>query len=363
MNFAYQVRSIVFLAFAFIVTSIGVWVYSLNTPVVTASTGVIYELNPGTTKRAFLRQLQEERVLHHPLLYAWYIMPQRKQLKAGEYVFEKGSTLRDIWWQVTEGTGVYYRGFTIVPGWTFAQLRENLKLAPKLSHDSESLTDAEVMQKLGLQELQKEARFLPETYFYQKGESDLMILKRALTSMQRHVQTAWETRDKTLPYQNLNEALIAASLIEKEAYFDKERPIIAGVLINRLNKNMRLQFDPTIIYGLGNRYTGVITRHNLNEDTPYNTYIHKGLPPTPIAIPSVESLQAALHPARHEYLYFVAFANGQHQFSRTLAEHNLAVEKAILERNASLNESYLTKYLGHRFSLMRRPYLPYHHHG
>ncbi|MBV9575419.1 MAG: endolytic transglycosylase MltG, partial [Gammaproteobacteria bacterium] len=157
---------------------------------------------------------------------------------------------------------------------------------------------------------------------------DLVILKRAFDLMKNKLATAWEKRALDLPYQNAYEALIAASLIEKEAYLNTERPIIGGVLINRLRKNMLLQFDPTVIYGLGTRYNGKIHKQDLLENTAYNTYVHRGLPPTPIAMPGLASLQAATHPDTNDYIYFVAKGDGSHQFSKTLSEHNAAVKKA-----------------------------------
>ena len=185
------------------------------------------------------------------------------------------------------------------------------------------------MNRLGDAALAPEGQFFPETYYYTKGSSDLVILKRAFDLMQSNLKEAWETRSPNLPYKNVYEALIAASLIEKEAYFDAERPVIAGVLVNRIRKNMLIQFDPTVIYGLGLRYNGKIHKQDLLENTPYNTYVHKGLPPTPIAMPGRTSINAALHPDNTDYLYFVARSDKSHQFSKTLFEHQAAVIKLM----------------------------------
>lgn len=181
------------------------------------------------------------------------------------------------------------------------------------------------MSRISSSDVDPEGEFFPETYYYTKDVSDLVILKRAYDLMQSRLSEAWQMRAADLPYQNAYEALIAASLIEKEAYFASERPLIAGVLVNRLKKNMLIQFDPTVIYGLGLRYDGTIHKKDLLENTPYNTYVRKGLPPTPIAMPSMASIEAALHPDNTDYLYFVARKDKSHQFSKTLPEHHAAV--------------------------------------
>jgi UPF0755 protein len=201
-----------------------------------------------------------------------------------------------------------------------------LQITEGLHHLTSELTDEAIMQLLQTN-LSPEGNFLPETYFYTKGNADVMLLKQSFQLLQTKFAAAWEKRAINLPYKNTYEALIAASLIEKEAYLDSERPMIAGVLVNRLRHNMLLQFDPTIIYGLGDNYTGKIYKSDLTKDTPYNTYLHAGLPPTPIAMPSMGSIEAALHPIEHDYYYFVARGDGSHQFSKTLSEHNAAVVK------------------------------------
>jgi UPF0755 protein len=194
------------------------------------------------------------------------------------------------------------------------------------------------MLHLGAANLKPEGEFFPETYYFTKGNSDLILLKHAFKAMQSKLNDAWSKRASALPYKNAYEALIAASLIEKEAYLSKERPIIAGVLVNRLKKEMLLQFDPSVIYGLGERYTGKLSKANLLENTAYNTYLHKGLPPTPIAMPSLASISAALHPEQNDYYYFVAKGDGSHQFSKTLLEHNAAVKALIKWQSEHVSE-------------------------
>ena len=324
------------------------WFYCLNSSVVPQKEGVTYYLKPGTSKKIFITQLSLQGLIHYPDLFSLYIYPQHtSQLKTGEYLFPKGSTLISIWKQVTTGTGLIYHHFTIVPGWSFSQLRHELSQTEALRPITASLTDPQIMSYLGSANVAAEGEFFPETYYYTKDVPDLVILKRAHDLMQSRLKEAWENRVAGLPYKNEYEALIAASLIEKEAYLNSERPIIAGVLVNRLRKDMLLQFDPTVIYGMGSHYMGKIYKENLLEDTAYNTYMHKGLPPTPIAMPSLSSLNAALHPQVNDYYYFVAKGDGSHQFSRTLPEHNAAVKSVIKPPTQEMhfNESKVLGYL------------------
>ena len=304
--------------------------YVFFTPVISKNEAYIYYLRPGMSKKQFIEDLSQQSILKHPFLFSFYIYPQKDiHLKSGEYLFPKDSTLRTIWKQVTSGTGLFYHQFTIVPGETFSQLHRELLQAQALRHTTAKLSDKQIMQRLGYPELAPEGEFFPETYNYTRGISDLVILKRAFDLMKIKLEEAWQQRAANLPYKNAYESLIAASLIEKEAFLNAERPIIAGVLINRLRKNMLLQFDPTVIYGLGERYNGKIHKKDLLENTAYNTYIHKGLPPTPIAMPGLASLRAATQPEKNDYYYFVAKGDGSHQFSKTLSDHHAAVKKSV----------------------------------
>jgi len=221
---------------------------------------------------------------------------------------------------------VLQRNFTIVDGWTFAELRQALAKAEKLNHDSSALDDTAIMQKIGAADETPEGRFLPETYAYVKGDSDLDILKRAHLAMARMLATLWPARDQNLPLATPYDALILASIVEKETGRADERARIAGVFVRRLQDHMLLQTDPTVIYGMGASYNGSIHKVDLITDTPYNTYTRPGLPPTPIALPGKPALLAALHPAPGSELYFVARGDGGHVFSSTLEEHNRNVD-------------------------------------
>src|SRR5579883_139575 len=297
---------------------ISLWFYSLFTPVVTDEHGVVYYLRPGTSKAAALSELANQGLLPYPTLFSFYAgLDRHAYLKTGEYLFPKGSTPFSIWRQLTQGTGHYYHSLTIIPGWSFTQLRQALSQADGLRHLTAQQNDQYLMSMLGHANLAPEGEFFPETYLYTRGVTDLLVLKHAFDLMQKKLDQAWQQRAPDLPYKTPYEALIAASLIEKEAHLEIERPIIAGVLVNRLRKGMLLQCDPTVIYGMGTHYTGKIHKENLLKDTPYNTYIHTGLPPTPIAMPSMLSIEAALHPQQNDYYYFVAKGDGSHQFSKT----------------------------------------------
>lgn len=305
----------------------------------------IYDLKPSTSIPQVVADLANQNIIAHPKLFGWYALLHAKdKLKAGEYKFPIGATIPAMWYQITHGKGLFYRSFIIVPGWTFKQLKENLLKNNNLKHTLQELSDEQIISLLGMT-MPLEGQFLPETYFYTKGIKDIIILQRSYALMQKTLQQLWIERAPDLIYKNEYEALIAASLIEKEAFLNEERPRIAGVLLNRLRKNMLLQFDPTVIYGMGTRYQGKIYQTDLMEDTPYNTYIHKGLPPTPIALASAASLYAALHPLVHNEYYFVARGNGSHQFSENLAAHQKAVLVAIHTQTWYFNELKIKKHL------------------
>lgn len=288
---------------------------------------MVLEIKAGENINQFAETLVQEKVLTYSKPYILFMSLQNTPLKKGEYYFPKHSSFYSIWQQVSKGTGFYYRSFTIVPGWTIAQLKQALIKNNNFHHVAAMQSNEEWSKQLNLTSL-PEGLFFPETYFYTKGMSDWSILHIAHRLMLVKLNAMWEKRDPNLPFKTPYEALIAASLVEKEAFQEEERPIIAGVLINRLNKKMRLQFDPTIIYGLGDKFTGQIKAKDLKEKTPYNTYTNLGLPPTPIALPGVSSIEAVLHPKEHHYLYFV-LANGnekRHLFSATLVQHQKAVK-------------------------------------
>lgn len=330
----------------FVTAFVAAAIYFLRSPVVEQDSGYVFYLKPGTSKQRLLTELTEAGVLKHPIIFALYVYPQlTAQLKTGEYLFPKGANLLSIWRQVTAGKGLYYRSFTIIPGWTFQQMRTELNKAEGLRHFTADLDDKRIMLQIANQAVFPEGQFFPETYYYTRGNVDLVILQRAYDLMQKRLQEAWATRAADLPFKTAYDALIAASLVEKEAYLKQECPIIASVIINRLQKNMLLQIDPTVIYGMGSRYDGKIHKDDLRENTPYNTYVNKGLPPTPIAMPSMTAIEAVMHPATTEFYYFVARGDGSHQFSKTLTEHHDAVDAAIKRKMGAFNELKVKQYI------------------
>ncbi len=316
-------------AFGFIFTVMLLAIILLFTTVVKNPEGYVYYLRPGMSKFEVISELHKLGILRLDQEVALGIiaLPGKKTaLKTGEYHFKKGATLRSVWYQMKTGTGLYYRHLTIIPGWTFKQVRTALLKASVLRQLTASLDDKQLMDKLGHADLLPEGQFFPDTYNYTRGDTDVTVLKVAFDRMQKKLQQVWNNRSAGLPYKNAYEALIVASIIEREAYLDMERPVIAGVFMNRLASNMPLQVDATVIYGLGDRYTGKIYKENLLEDTPFNTYLHRGLPPTPISMPGFASLEAATHPERNPFYYYVTKGKGAHEFSATLNAHHAAVE-------------------------------------
>jgi UPF0755 protein len=216
---------------------------------------------------------------------------------------------------------------SVIEGWTFKQFRAAVNENPDVKHTTQALSDAEILQQIGARETHAEGLFFPDTYFFAAGSNDVLIFKRAYQTMLQHVATAWAERAADLPLRNPYEALILASIVEKETGTASDRNMIAGVFVNRLRKGMLLQTDPTVIYGIGDQYDGNIRKRDLVTDTQYNTYTRAGLTPTPIALPGAAALQAALHPAKTDALYFVARGDGSSKFSSSLSEHNRAVNQ------------------------------------
>lgn len=303
----------------------------------------IYVVKPGSSLRAFTVDLYEQNVLPDKFSLVWlaYLKGQSRDLKAGEYRFRKGMTALELLDQVIAGRVVEYP-LTIVEGWSFRQILQALAAAPRVTHTVQEMSAPQIMASLGYPKLHPEGRFYPDTYYYPGGMSDLLILQRAFQKMDARLQQEWEGRDKTSPLKTTDEALALASIIERETARAEERDLIAGVMVNRLRKNMKLQTDPTVIYGMGDRYRGNLRSQDLREYTPYNTYVIKGLPPTPIAMPSGEAVRAALNPADTKALYFVSRGDGSHEFSETLEQHNQAVIKYQLggkPRTAQTNKA------------------------
>ncbi|MFC4727065.1 endolytic transglycosylase MltG [Coralloluteibacterium thermophilus] len=292
-----------------------------------AATSVVIERGDGFA--AVLRRLRAEGVTAGHELH-WKALAletgARGRIKAGEYALDPNLTPRELLLRMAAGR-VVQRRFTIVEGWNIRQLRAALAEAEAVDHRSRDLSDAELMAELGHPDAHPEGRFLPETYSYTRGTTDLQILARAFDAMEATLEALWAERADDAPVATPYEALILASIIEKETGVPEERGEIAGVFARRLQRGMLLQTDPTVIYGVGSAYRGVILRSHLTTDTPYNTYTRPGLPPTPIAMPGRAAIEAALNPAPGDTLYFVARGDGSggHVFSRTLQEHNRAV--------------------------------------
>jgi UPF0755 protein len=261
------------------------------------------------------------------LLYQWFRWSgQARLIRAGSYEIHQGATPRELLNKMVRGDEVLEQ-LRLIEGWTFKQVRIALAMSPSLKPATQGLSEAELMSLLGAAGLAAEGQFFPDTYVYSRGVSDLTVLKRAHFAMQKRVAAAWEQRSPDLPLKNTGEALILASIVEKETGTESDRAMVAAVFINRLRIGMPMQTDPTVIYGLGDTFDGNLRRSHLRADTPFNTYTRGGLPPTPIAMPGMASLHAALHPANSKALYFVARGDGSSEFSNDLAAHNRAVNK------------------------------------
>jgi UPF0755 protein len=307
----------------------GGWVaHYLTTPTPLPATPFEFNVKPGTTMRGVAQQLAQAGVVAQPFIFTWVARLSGKgtALKAGNYALESALTPWDLLQKLTKGD-VTQSEVKFIEGWTFRQMRQALDHAPGLQHETKGMSPGEIMARLGFPDQHPEGRFFPDTYFFSSGMSDLALLARAHKLMQGQLDSAWRERAPNLPYATPDEALIMASIVEKETGQASERPMIAGVFVNRLRIGMLLQTDPTVIYGLGEFFDGNLRRRDLLADTPYNTYTRAGLPPTPIAMPGLGALQAALQPADTKALYFVARGNGSHQFSSTLAQHNQAVNR------------------------------------
>ncbi len=285
-------------------------------------------IEPGSSARGVAQVVAQSGVDVTPqLLYAWFrASGQGRQIKAGSYEVEAGTTPRSLLRKLVRGEESL-RSLTLVEGWNFLQVRGALAGAPQLAQESAGLSEAALMVALGRPGLAAEGRFFPDTYSYAKGSSDLKVLARALRAMDKHLIAAWENRAADSPLKNPEQALVLGSIVEKETGRPSDRPMIAGVFVNRLRLGMLLQTDPTVIYGMGDRFDGNLRKKDLLTDTPWNTYTRSGLPPTPIAMPGKQALVAAVAPSRTDALYFVARGDGTSEFSRNLDEHNRAVDK------------------------------------
>ena len=306
----------------------------LDTPLGVPASGLTLELKPGMGVAGLARELQRQPGLLRsgPYLRVYARLNRlASRLKAGEYVLAPSITPRGLLDQIVAGRVIQY-SLTVVEGWTFRQLRRALADHPKLKQTLRDASDADIMARLGRPGEHPEGWFLPDTYHFPNGFSDEAFLRRALAAMDRQLREAWNRRSPDSPLSVPYQALILASIVEKETALPAERPEVAGVFARRLRRGMLLQTDPTVIYGLGEAFDGNLRRADLTHDNPYNTYTHKGLPPTPIALPSAGALAAAVNPAPSDTLYFVATGKGGHVFSTTLDEHNRAVRRYQLKR-------------------------------
>ena len=303
---------------------------ALNAPLVAEGDGII-TVKRGDTLASLNHELVQRGVIHSDWVLPVYarLNPQAANIKAGDYRIDASASLPSLMNDITNGKVVVYN-ITVVEGKTFKDLRASLVQTAGIEHTLNDKTDAQIATLLGI-DGSPEGWFMPETYQFHRGSSDLELLKRMYGEMQRTLEQEWPNRADGLPLANPYQALTLASIIEKETGVASERPQIAGVFVRRLQKDMMLQTDPSVIYGAAN-YHGDLTRKHLQTDTPYNTYINKGLPPTPIALPGKASIQAALHPADGDSLYFVADGKGGHTFSATYEEHQQAVARYLKQQ-------------------------------
>ncbi len=297
-------------------------------PITLRSSPLDFRIAAGSSLRSAITQMREAGIEINPTLLGWLARAHRADtaIKAGSYAVKDGTTPHQLLDKLLKGK-VTQGDLTLVEGWTFRQWRARLDRHPDLRHDTQGLSEAQIIERLGLTAPSLEGLLYPDTYLFDKQSSDLDLLARANRAMQRKLEAEWAQRSGGLPYKSPGEALIMASIIEKETGREADRELVAAVFVNRLRKGMLLQTDPTVIYGLGESFDGNLRKRDLQTDTPYNTYTRPGLPPTPIAMPGQASLRAALNPAASDVLYFVARGDGSSVFSRTLDEHNQAVNK------------------------------------
>lgn len=311
----------------------GAFVWWAGQPITLRENPLDFSVRPGSSALSAARQIHAQGAGLQPRLFYWLarISGRGAEIKAGSYEISAGTTPWDLLNRMARGDQTLL-AVTIPEGWTFDQMLQALNGAPGLAHDVAGLSPQELMQRIGGDPaLAPEGQFFPDTYLYARNSSELDVLRRAYRAMQKRLQQAWAARAPGLPLKSPEQALILASMIEKETGRPQDRDRIAAVFINRLRAGMPLQSDPTVIYGLGPQYEGTLTKAELRLPTPYNTYVVGGLPPTPIALPGEAALEAALHPASIKALYFVSRGDGASQFSDTLAEHNAAVSRYILK--------------------------------
>lgn len=325
-----------------ILGGVGFWGYQKLTEFVHTPVNVTQDqlltIERGTTGSKLAALLEQEKILEHADLLPWLLklQPQLNKVKAGTYSLTGVKTLQDLLDMINSGKEAQF-SVKFIEGKTFKEWRKNLENAPHLKQTLQGKSDKEIMALLDIPAVAKavyewnnmDGWLYPDTYNYTPNSTDLELLKRSTTRLQKALDKAWNERDENLPLTDPYQMLILASVVEKETGIAAERPQVASVFINRLKANMKLQTDPTVIYGMGERYTGNIRKKDLETMTPYNTYMIEGLPPTPIAMVSESALQAVAHPAKTDFYYFVADGSGGHKFTRNLNEHNKAVQEYL----------------------------------
>jgi len=315
------------------------WLWSsyqqfLQSPLQLPPDGLVVDVAPGTSLRAVARRLQQQGTLDNAAYLYWFARSKNlaHRIKAGEYLASPGLTPAGLLDLLVSGKTILHT-LTLLEGWNFKQVMAAVAANEVLRHELQGLDAEQVMQRIGYPGVHPEGRFFPETYAFPRNTTDIEFLRRAFHKMQQELEAAWQERAvDRVAVTSPDEALILASIIEKETGAPQERPEISGVFSRRLLRGMKLQTDPTVIYGMGDRFDGNLRRADLQEDTPYNTYVHRGLPPTPICMPGRAAIRAALNPETGTTLYFVAKGDGTHAFSATLQEHNAAVRKYQLKR-------------------------------
>ena len=328
----------------FLAAGLGVWHVNnvLGSPLAVSAEGDLFEIAPGSALTTIANELSERQILQNPRIFRWYaqLKGYAGSIRAGEYRIESGTTARGLLDKFVSGDVQLY-SFTVVEGWTYREMIAALARHPAVEQTITVEDWPRLFDSFMTSATHPEGMFLPETYLFPKRTRDVDILTQAFELLQETLDAEWQKRDEGLPLGDPYEALILASIIEKETARADERVRISGVFVRRLQKRMRLQTDPTVIYGIGESFDGNLTRRDLQTDTPYNTYTRAGLPPTPIALPGEAAIHAALHPAPGNALYFVAtgLGDGSHTFSESKEQHDAAVKAYLARQRAARNKS------------------------
>jgi UPF0755 protein len=332
------IKRLVLVTVAAMLLGVGWMAYYAYTPLRVPSLPAEFTLKHGSSLKSVSRQLTEAGLLQHAWSFTLLVRALGKagDIKAGNYQLEQSITPLQLFYKISRGDASQSE-ITFIEGWSFKQLRAALDQHPGVRHDTAGLSEQDVLSKIEVNAAAAEGLLFPDTYYFSSGMSDISLLKRASQVMNSHLAKAWEAREPGLPYADSYQALVMASIVEKETGQAAERPLISAVFCNRLRLGMKLQTDPTVIYGMGENFDGNLHKQDLTADTAYNTYTRLGLPPTPIAMPGLDAINAVLHPAKTSALYFVAKGDGTHQFSASLAQHNQAVaryQKSAAHRRA-----------------------------